>query len=183
MTQGTQLTTADQLLQMTGLGRCELLRGELVMMSPAGFGHGRVAHRVGMHLGKFVQARRLGVVTAAETGFQIGRDPDTVRAPDVAFISSRRIPEEEPAGFFPGAPDLAVEVLSPNDRASEVIAKVQDWLDAGSVLVGVVDPQTRMVSVYRGRAEALLCRAGDVLEGGDVLPGFRLAVDEIFSST
>jgi Uma2 family endonuclease len=114
------ITTAEQLLQAAGLGRCELVRGELIMMTPAGFRHGCIASTINRVLGNFISQRGLGVVTGAETGFQIGRNPDTVRAPDVAFIGADRVPESKPAGYFPGAPDLAVEVLSPGDRASEL---------------------------------------------------------------
>ena len=125
------ISTADQLFEAPDLGRCELLRGELVMMSPAGSKHGVIALRIGGLLMDFVEPRGLGVVFGAETGFCIASNPDTVRAPDVAFVRRERIGGGLPEGFFPGAPDLAVEVLSPNDRASEVLAKVRDWLAAG----------------------------------------------------
>src|SRR3972149_1026687 len=115
-----QITTAEQLLHASGLGRCELLRGELVMMSPSGFEHGRLVTSVSTPLDIFVSGKGLGVVLGAETGFRIARDPDTVRAPDVAFVRSDRVPAAPLSGFFPGAPDLAVEILSPDDRASEV---------------------------------------------------------------
>lgn len=100
------MTTAEQLLQAPGLGRCELIRGTIQMMSPAGFRHGRIDSTINRLLATFVVARQLGVVTGAETGFQIAHDPDTVRAPDVAFIRAERIPETEPVGFFQGAADL-----------------------------------------------------------------------------
>src|SRR3990170_1116812 len=123
-----QITTAEQLLQAPDLGRCELLRGELVMMSPAGFEHGRIIGNITGPLATYVRQKKLGVVAGAETGFQIARDPDTVRAPDVA-----------------------VEVLSPTDRAGELLAKVHEWLAAGCRAVWVVDPGARTVSVYRRR--------------------------------
>ena len=122
MVTAQQITTADQLLEAPGLGRCELLRGELVMMPPAGFEHGRIEMAISAPLACFVKEHSLGVVTGAETGFLIGRDPDTVRAPDVAFVRAKRVPATPTTGFFEGAPDLAVEVLSPNDRASELLA-------------------------------------------------------------
>lgn len=175
------ITTADELLRLPDLGRCELVRGRLVMMAPAGFRHGRVAASLTAALEDFVSERGLGVVTAAETGFQIERDPDTVRAPDVAFLRRERVPPEEPAGFFPGAPDLAVEVLSPDDRASEVNGKVQQWLEAGCGAVWVVDPQTRTVTVYSSPDRIEVLRSSDVLTGGSVLPGFAIPVEQIFS--
>ncbi|MGD0899495.1 MAG: Uma2 family endonuclease [Thermoguttaceae bacterium] len=175
-----QITTAEQLLEAHGLGRCELLRGELVMMSPAGSEHGVVVVRVTGPLNAFVRQHSLGEVLGAETGFKIGHRPDTVRAPDVAFVSRDRWPPQAPKGFFPGAPDLAVEVISPGDRASEVLAKVEDWLDAGCRAVWVVDPETRTVAVYHGRTAVEVLRVGDHLDGGELLPDFRLAVAEIF---
>ncbi len=152
------------------------------MMSPAGFGHGRIANRISVRLGTFVEERSLGVVTTAETGFQIGRDPDTVRAPDVAFVRAERLPAIEPLGYFQGAPDLAVEVLSPQDRAGEAVAKVQDWLDADCREVWVVDPRTRTVTVYRGGNEALVLHASDTLACGELLHGFSIPVAEIFAT-
>ncbi len=122
----------------------------------------------------------MGVVTGAETGFLIGRNPDTVRAPDVALVRAERIPESEPVGFFPGAPDLAVEVLSPSDAAGDVLAKVQDWLDAGCRAVWVLDPQTRTVTTYRTRRQIAVLCGSETLNGGDVLPGFEVPVARLF---
>lgn len=176
-----QITTAAQLLEAPDLGRCELIRGELLMMSPAGFRHGHLAAKLAQILMNFVESRALGVVTGSETGFQIAHDPDTVRAPDVAFVRADRLPPIEPRGFFPGAPDLAVEVLSPCDRASEVNAKVRDWLEAGARRVWVVDPQTETVAVYRSAGEAAILGLSETLPGEDVLPGFAVPVRQIFA--
>jgi Uma2 family endonuclease len=142
------MTTADQLLHEPGLGRCELLRGELVLKSPSGSLHAIVAATLARILGDHVEKHKLGWVFGAEGGFQIGRDPDTVRAPDAAFVSAGRMPSPVPDGFFPGPPDLAVDVLSPNDRASEVLGKVSDWLEAGCRSFWVVDPRLRSIAVY-----------------------------------
>jgi Uma2 family endonuclease len=175
------ITTAEQLFQFPGLGACELLRGELVMMSPAGSKHGRIALRIGGILSSFVELQGLGVVLGAETGFRIAENPDTVRAPDVAFIRRERVGAELPDGFFPGAPDLAVEVLSPNDRAGEVLAKVQDWLGAGSAAVWVADPKTQTVMVYGADRKAVLLTASESIAGGDLLPGFSASVAGFFA--
>lgn len=172
--------TAEQLLGAPDLGRCELVRGELVMMSPAGYEHGVIAGEMYGHLFNFVKQSRLGVVTAAETGFQIGHDPDTVRAPDVGFIRTERVPRVRTRGFFVGAPDLAVEVVSPNDRAGEVSAKVQDWLAAGCRAVWIVDPNSQTISIYRGSRETALLTINDELTDDEILPGFRLPVVEVF---
>ncbi len=150
------------------------------MMSPAGFEHGRIIMRVGVPLGSFVEQHSLGLLTGAETGFQIARDPDTVRAPDVGFVLSERDPGEPVKGYFQGAPDLAVEVLSPDDRASEVLAKVRDWLQAGCRRVWVVDPRARTVSVHRSPSEVAVLSESDTLTDEDLLPRFRLPVGEIF---
>jgi Uma2 family endonuclease len=175
-----QITTAEQLLD-ANVPHCELIAGELVMMSPAGFDHGGIAGNIAAALGAFAKPRGLGIVAIAEAGFQIAHDPDTVRAPDVAFVRAERIPPGGVKGFFPGPPDIAVEVVSPNDRASEVMAKSQDWLQAGCQMVWVVDPQTRTVSVYRNRSEISVLAANETLSGGDVLPGFSVPVAEIFT--
>ena len=182
MARTQSITTADQLLHASGLGRCELVRGELVMMSPAGGEHGRIVMNVGAPMHALVKERALGTVFGAETGFVIGRKPDTVRAPDVAFVRLARLPAERWTGFFPGAPDLAVEVLSPEDRASEVLAKVRDWLGAGCAAVWVVDPKTRTISVYDAPGRARVLGVDEILDGGELLPGFALPVAEVFAA-
>ncbi len=150
------------------------------MMSPAGFEHGWIAMNIGAPLRNFVKKNALGMVTGAETGFYIARDPDTVRAPDVGFIRAERIPPRPVRGFFHGAPDLAIEVLSPTDRASAVLAKVQNWLEAGCRAVWVIDPDRKTVSVYDERNQTTTLGASDELTGGEVVPGFRIPVSEIF---
>ena len=180
MTTVQEITTAQQLFEAPDLGRCELVQGELVMMSPAGYEHGVIAGEMYGHLFNFVKQNRLGVVTAAETGFVIGRDPDTVRAPDAGFIQASRVPRVRTRGYFQGPPDLAVEVMSPSDQADEVLAKVQDWLAAGCRVVWVVDPTSQTASVYRGSHETSLLTVADELTDDDILPGFRLPLAEIF---
>lgn len=157
MLPATNLMTAEQLLTYDARGqRTELVRGWLIVREPAGYVHGSVAARVLVRIAVFLEtdqhacraAHPLGDVLAAETGFTLQRGPDTVRAPDVAFVAWARIPVER-AGFAELAPDLAVEVLSPGDRAGDILAKVADWLNAGTSLVWVIDPARRLARVYR----------------------------------
>ncbi len=161
--------------------RSELVRGLLVREPPAGFEHGRLGVQIGVSLAEYVRGSRLGVVVGAETGFVLCEDPPTVRAPDVAFVARARIPATgPPRGFFPGAPDLAVEIVSTSNTAAEMCEKVRDYLDAGARLVWVFDPGTRTVAVHRAEQEIRILREGDELDGDMVLPGFRLRVAEIF---
>ena len=175
-----QITTAEQLFA-ANLPHCELVGGELVIMSPAGFDHGRFASRIDAALENHVSRHGLGVVTTAEAGFQVAHDPDTVRAPDVAFVRAHRIPSGGVKGFFQGAPDLAVEVVSPSDRASEVTAKVQDWLQAGCAMVWVVDPEHQTITVHQGPKDMTILGPGDTLVAGDLLPEFSMPVAEVFA--
>jgi Uma2 family endonuclease len=179
MVSTTQSVTAQQLFETPELERFELVRGELVPMSPPGFKHGCIALEIAAALREFVFSRKLGLV-AVEAGFWVSHDPDTVRSPDVAFVRTERIPPGGIHAFFEGAPDLAVEVLSPSDRASEVNAKVQDWLASGCQEVWVVDPQTSSVTVYSQRADARILREVDTLVCEELLPGFRLPVAQVF---
>jgi Uma2 family endonuclease len=118
----------------------------------------------------------------AETGFLITRDPDTVGAPDIAFIQEENLPDVDPTeAYWPYAPDLAVEVVSPRDTTGDVDDKIRAWLDAGTRLVWVVDPRLQTVTSYRSGADVTLNAAGQPLDGGDVVVGFSCAIDEIFS--
>lgn len=167
--------TAEDLLRLNIQDkRSELVRGRLVVREPPGFAHGIVALRIGRLVGEFVDSGRLGVVVAAETGFTLARNPDTVRAPDVGFVRQNRVPDPPPRGYAEFAPDLAVEVLSPGDRPGEVLAKVSDWLRAGTVLVWVVDPIRRSARVYRADGTESFIDRDDSLDGEDLLPGFVL---------
>ena len=174
------LMTADELF-MTPLPnkRTELVRGVLVVREPAGFRHGVVSAALTRLLGAHVATRGLGLVVAAETGFTLARDPDTVRAPDVAFVRQERLPDPDARGYAALAPDLVVEVLSPDDRPGEILAKVGEWLTAGSRLVWVVDPARRVARVYRPDGSESLLAESDSLEGEDVVPGFSCRLGEI----
>ena len=172
MTVRHESVTAEQLLRTPDDGlRRELVRGEVRTMAPAGDVHGKTTMNVGVSLGHHVKARDLGVVYAAKTGFKIASDPDTVRAPDVAFVARRRVEEiGVVAGYWPGAPDLAVEVISPNDRYSEVEEKVEDWLAAGTRMVLVVDPRGKTVSVRLPEKWVEILTEGKNIDGGEVVP-------------
>ncbi|HEX7998423.1 MAG TPA: Uma2 family endonuclease [Pyrinomonadaceae bacterium] len=179
----TQSVTAEELLKMPKDGfRYELVKGELKKMSPAGFEHGAVGMTLAMLLAQYVKANNLGVVCLAETGFKIASDPDTVLAPDAAFVRRERLPASGlPKAFWPGAPDLAVEVVSPGDTAKEVAGKVEQWLAAGASAVWVVNPKRLTVTIHRPQIEALTLSEADELDGQDVAPGFRCRVSEIFA--
>jgi len=166
--------TAQQLLALPrGRARYELIEGELIEMAPAGPIRGHIAFDIAVELGAFLRGKNLGRGFAAETGFLLRRNPDTVRAPDAAFVSQQRLPESLAAGYFPGAPDLAIEVLSPSDSASEVNAKVLEWLDAGCRMVIVIDPKRRIAQQWSAPSAVRLVREHEALDGGDVLPGWR----------
>lgn len=175
--------TAEELLRLPDDGtRRELVRGELREMTPAGNEHGYVALRIASRLERHVDANRLGRVYAAETGFKIASDPDTVRAPDAAFVSRERVEEVgRVEGFWPGAPDLAVEVVSPGDTHAEVVEKSLAWLDAGCRMVLVAEPQRKVVTVYRSREDIRILTEDEAVDGTDVVPGWRLPVAEIFA--
>jgi Uma2 family endonuclease len=130
-------------------------------------------------LGQHVQLTGAGELLAAETGFTLFRNPDTVRAPDIAFVRRERIPGET-GGFPHMAPDLAVEVLSPDDRPGETLAKVGDWLEAGTQLVWVIDPERRVARIYRLDGTESVLAETDALQGEEVLPGFSCRLSTIF---
>jgi Uma2 family endonuclease len=162
--------------------RYELVRGELKTMSPSGQRHGRIAQRFASRLSQFVEKRGLGVVYAAETGFRLSANPDTVRAPDVAFVTRARVEEVgDIEGFWPGAPDLAVEVLSPGDTYTEVEEKALVWLNAGARAVIVIDPRRSTLTVYRSRSDITVLSEEDSFEGGDLIPGWILRIGELFA--
>jgi Uma2 family endonuclease len=183
VTTQAQLTTADELLRYPNDGyRYELVKGELKKMAPAGNEHGSLAALFTGLLITHVRAQKLGKVYAAETGFKLSSDPDTVRAPDVAFISQKRLDEVGPVqGYWPGAPDLAVEVVSPNDLYAEVSEKVAEWLHAGSKMVVVVNPRTKQVLVHVP-GDVNVLEGDDTLDGGEVVPGWQLPIKELFES-
>lgn len=179
----TTFVTADELLALpTGMGqRYELVAGELRVMSPAGWRHGGVADSVAALLAPYIRKHMLGRGFAAETGFLLRRNPDTVRAPDYAFVSNARLPKSEPAeAYWPGAPDLAVEVLSPSDTFGEVAEKVDEWLSSGCLVVWVIDPKLQTITIYESLTNVRILAVGDTLQGDPVLPGFSCDVSQLF---
>jgi Uma2 family endonuclease len=175
-------TTAEELLRLPkGRWRYELVRGELRVMEPAGIEHGRVSMAAGGVLLAHVRQIGSGVVLAAETGYVLESDPDTVRAPDASFISQERYDRVGPTTkYWPGAPDFAIEVLSPEDRPGKVREKLREWLAAGTIAVVVLDPSDRTATVHRSGCEVEVYGSGDILDLGDAVPDFRPTVDELF---
>src|SRR6266571_4243851 len=169
--------TAAELLQIPDK-HAELVRGALVVREPPGLRHGRIALEIAEALAAHVRANQLGRVYV-ESGFKLMSNPDTVRGPDVAFVSESRLPEPEPVGYPALAPDLVVEILSPGDRPGEVLARVGDWLSAGTRLVWVVDPTARVARVYRDDGSEQILTADQTLDGEDVVPGFSCGLGEI----
>jgi Uma2 family endonuclease len=182
------LITAEEFSKLAPhLGRCELVRGEIIEMSPPGLVHGKITMTLGARLFNYVEEHNLGEVFAAETGFIVEHSTDeqprdTVRGPDIAFVKKERIPEggfDDAWGDF--APDLVVEVMSKNDTQREVLEKVGEYLDAGVRLVWVVRPQNKTVTIYRLNGGVEQLQADDTLDGEDVLPGFSCPVSDVFA--
>jgi Uma2 family endonuclease len=159
----------------------ELVEGRVIRVSPPGSRHAVLITRIAMLLGQHSEANHLGAVMAIG-GFKIATDPDTVREPDIAFVRQSRIPETGiPEGYWPGPPDLAVEIRSPGDRPSEIRAKVGDYLARGVRLVWVVDPQKKAVTTHAPESSAVTLGVDDILDAGDVVPGFTCPVRRLFS--
>ncbi len=175
------LTTAEDLLRMPrGRARHELVRGELRVMCLPGARHGRIALRIGRLLDTHASQTGAGVAFG-ELGFLLARDPDTVRGPDAAFISRERYDAVgETTKYWPGPPDLAVEVLSPNDTFREVQEKAREWVAAGCTAVLVLDPDERTATVYRAGGDSHIYAGEERVDLSDAVPDFRVAVGELF---
>jgi Uma2 family endonuclease len=175
--------TAEDLSRIPDDGlRRELIRGEVHTMTPGGAEHGRVAWAVAGLLFEHLHGTGAGVGFGAETGFVLARDPDTVRAPDAAFVSAERVEAiGRTARYWPGAPDFAAEVISPDDSFREVEEKALSWLAAGTRAVLVLDPARHTATVYRGSGEARVHTVGDTLDLSDAVPGWEVTVAELFS--
>lgn len=178
----TRLITADELLEMElPPGRYDLIDGELYHMAAAGGGHGRLTMQITLPVGNYVVGHGLGEVFAAETGFVLAEDPDVVVAPDLAFVRSGRLePRWHRRGYLRIVPDFAVEVVSPSDYPKLIQLKLDKYLEARIPLLILVYPEQQSVRVFRDGREAEVLGIDDVLDGGDVLPGFQLAMAELF---
>ena len=173
------LVTAEELFQYPDHDRLELVAGNLRLSEPPGGAHGQIAMRLGYWLHGFVEAHELGAVLV-ESGFILHRGPDTVRGPDLSFVAANHLdPRRIPASYIPLAPDLAIEILSPTDRPSEVAEKVASYLDAGSRMVWVVDAKERTVVIHRADRSTTRLATSDWLDGEDVIPGFRRSVADL----
>jgi len=178
-----QLVTAEELQDMPEVPgkQLELVDGEVVEMPGAGEMHMAIVILLFKLLDRFVEDHDLGLVRPDGLAYRLWRNPDQVRIPDASFVAWDRVPEGEVSySFWEGAPTLAVEVVSPGDRADDIQARVQDYLDAGSEQVWVLWPKTRSVSVYRPHADTRQLGPDDTLDGGDILPGFDVRVGDLF---
>jgi Uma2 family endonuclease len=157
----------------------ELVRGDVIEIMPGVYKHGSVANRVGTKLRVFVDANPLGDVVGAETGFQLSAK--TLRAPDAAFITNAKLQTiTEPNKYLPFAPDLAVEVVSPNDSAVEVQDKVNLYLSAGTAIVWLLYPNLQQAVVHRADRTSKTVFSDGILEGEDLLPGLVIRVSDLF---
>lgn len=176
------LLTVEDLFSVPDDGyRYELVKGEIRKMAPGNYKHGKISLSLGAALHIYVEAHDLGDVLGAETGFTLQRNPDTVRAPDISFVSKKRIPpEDQSERYGEGPPDLAVEVVSPGNDAREIQEKVRDYLKAGVRLIWIIYPRDRQVEVYDQDGNVITLKEGDELEGEEVIPGFRYPVAWLF---
>ena len=159
----------------------ELDQGVLLVREPGGYYHSNIGHELAMHLGSYAKRHKLGVVVGADMGFVLQRDPDTVLSPDVAFIDVTRIPTgDAESKYLEGAPDLAVEIVSPSDRLAALDRKMRKYLDAGTRLGWVVNKQRETVTLYRKDTIPRVLTVDHYLSGEDVIPGFRMAIRELY---
>ena len=181
MFESTGLVTAEELARLPDDGyRYELVEGRLIRMSPVTFDHGRIVMQLGARLYRHLERAPSGVVVT-DVGFTLASNPDTVRGPDIAFLRNERVPARGKRGFVKGAPDLVIEVLSPEDRPGETRTKVEGYLARGVTLVAVIDPDDKTATVFRsGAARVKLESETDILDLGDVIPGFSCQLREIF---
>jgi Uma2 family endonuclease len=173
------LMTGEELFHRPDLGPCELVNGRVVPLTPTGYGHGFVEARLTRRLSAYAEDTGRGEVMAGEAGIYIRRNPDTVRAPDAAFISNERLAQRKSPSFLDVAPELVVEVLSPDDRWSEVTEKMEDYFETGVARVWVVDSKSRRLHAHRSLTEIELFGEGQVLTDEEIFPGFRLVIADL----
>ena len=175
-----KILTGEEFALIPGLGRCELVAGRIVTMSPTNWKHGDFVTEIAWHLHSFVKERRLGKVLTGEVGIYMHRDPDYIRGADVVFISSERIAQITSESYLDVAPELVVEVISPGNTWQEMRDKIQEYFAIGVEWVWIVEPERRQVLVYRSPTEMTALNEHDTLEGERVLTGFSLLLAELF---
>src|SRR5262245_56313561 len=173
------LMTGEELLRRPDLGPCELVNGRIVPLPPTSADHGFVETRLAGRLLVYAESTGRGEVMSGEAGIYIRRNPDTVRAPDAAFISNERLAQRRSSSYLDVAPELVVEVLSLDARRSEVTEKIEDYFEAGVVRVWIVDPKARKLHVYRSPTEIEQFGEDQILTDEEILPGFRLIISEL----
>jgi len=180
----TALMTAEELMELPDDGfRYELINGELIKMPPPGSPHGRIAFQLSVYLGQFILEHGLGQ-GFTEIGFKLTSNPDTVLAPDLAFLTSECFAKgRDTEGYWLGPPDLAVEVLSPSDRPGKVKQRISRWFSFGAKQLWIVDPKHSTVTVYRSPSDSTTFSGSDYLEAQDLFPGFQLSLDRIFGTS
>ena len=175
------LMTAEQLLRADVPNKStELVRGRLIVREPPSTQHGRIQSTLNFLVAGFVRAHQAGAVFGQDTGFKIASDPDTVLAPDLAFVKRDRLALIAPRGYAALAPDLVAEILSPGDRPGEVLAKIAQWLDAGVEIAWLIDPERQTAQVYRSDGSVAAVARDGALEGDSVLPGLSITLAELF---
>jgi Uma2 family endonuclease len=175
------LIKGEDLLAIETPDRYELVKGEIVPMAPTGYTHGEVESNFNLALKNFVRQRQIGKVMGGEVGIYTGRDPDTVRGADVLFISHERYAQVRSSSFLDVAPELVVEVLSPDDRWTEVMKKLEEYFEIDVLLVWVADPETQSVYAYRSLTDVRRFTSDQELPGDEALPGFSVPVTELFA--
>ena len=182
MSTSTQLMTAEELIQLPrGQYRYELINGELITISPAGYDHGRISIRLSSPLAQFVWENDLGEVFSSDTGFQLSSKPDTVLAPDVSFIGRDRVQKVgRSQGYWLGPPDLAVEVLSPEQRDAYIKKRVAQWLSFGTKEVWIINPRTSTLTVHSPQGIVVTLTNDEFLDGREIVPGFRFSIKRLF---
>lgn len=178
----TKLISGDELWQMGDIGPCELIDGRIVMMSPTGGEHGSLETNLTIELGLFVRQKKLGYIATGEVGIYIQHKPDRIRAADIAFLSHQQLPNGLPKGYLDTAPELVVEVISPNDLWSDIRAKLRDYFSIGVARVWLVEPEGRTILIYRSATEFEERGESDILRGEGTLDGFELPVVQLFAA-
>jgi len=177
-----KLITGEDLLAMGSVADLyELVEGRIKPMSPTGFAHGQYEVNFAQHLQRFVEQQKTGKVVTGEVGIYIRRDPDTIRAADVAYISNERLAQrQKKKGYLDIAPDLIVEIMSPDDNWSDVTQKMREYFSIGVKLIWIADPEAKTIYAHRSVTDVREFKMGDTLTGDDVLTGFSVTVAALF---